>query len=54
MSEFKTKEETKEYIVITDPDGKKSVKVVTTTVKWFEDSDSRHNPTVSTSTEFLL
>ena len=53
MSEFKSKEETKEYIVVTDPDGRRTIKIVTTTTKWFEDSDTRHNPTVSTSTDYI-
>ena len=50
---FKTKEVTTEYFVEKDSEGERRIKVVTKTTKWFDTSDSKHNPTVSTSFEYI-
>ena len=42
-----------DYIEEIDSEGVRRVKVVTRTTKWFADGESRHNPTVSTSYEYL-
>ena len=42
-----------DYIEEFDSEGIRRVKVVTKTTKWFADGESRHNPTVSTSYEYI-
>jgi len=50
---FKTKEVVTEYFEETDSEGNRVIKVVTKTTQWFKDGGSRHNPTVSTTYEYL-
>ena len=42
-----------DYIEEIDSEGVRRVKVVTKTTKWFAEGESRHNPTISTSSEYL-
>lgn len=42
-----------DYIEEIDSEGVRRIKVVTKTTKWFADGESRHNPTISTSYEYL-
>ena len=43
-----------EYIEEIDDEGVRRIRVVTETKIWFsDDSDTRHNPTKSTSVEYL-
>jgi len=43
-----------EYIEETNEAGEKVIRVVTETTRWFGDNvESRHNPTKSTSVEYL-
>tara|TARA_R110001592_G_scaffold85505_2_gene252805 strand:+ start:34 stop:198 length:165 start_codon:yes stop_codon:yes gene_type:complete len=50
---FKTKQVNIEYFVEKDSEGERRIKVVTTTTKWFDTNESKHNPTISTTYEYL-
>ena len=42
-----------EYIEETDSEGVRRIRVVTETTTWFDADITHHNPTKSTSTEYL-
>jgi len=54
MARRKIKEVQTEYFEEIDDEGERRIRVVTETKIWFsDDSDTRHNPTKSTSVEYL-
>lgn len=42
-----------EYIEEVDSKGVRRIHVVTKTTKWFNTSDTNHNPAISTTSEYL-